>query len=295
MDVSIIIVNYNTKQVTQSCINSIVEHSHGFSYEIILVDNHSTDGSYALFSNDARIKYVYNEKNVGFGQANNIGYQYSTGDFIFLLNSDTLLLNNAIKLFYDKMRILPLEIGCIGTMLVDGKGDESLSYGKFPTVCSSFYHLSLCEIFKLDSHFYRYFNYKGKPTDWMEVEYVTGADIFIRRSIIEKYGLFDPAYFLYYEETDMQRRYFSYGIKNAIINGPQIVHLEAGSTKNKVVTLDRICIPYVSCFLFLKKWTSLWKYILFRIAFALTRFPHLFFNVKFPLKDRIKLLKKVLI
>lgn len=72
MDVSIIIVNYNTKQVTQSCINSIVEHSHGFSYEIILVDNHSTDGSYALFSNDARIKYVYNEKNVGFGQANNI-------------------------------------------------------------------------------------------------------------------------------------------------------------------------------------------------------------------------------
>ena len=198
-------------------------------------------------------------------------------------------------LFYDKMRILPLEIGCIGTMLVDGKGDESLSYGKFPTVCSSFYHLSLCEIFKLDSHFYRYFNYKGKPIDWMEVEYVTGADIFIRRSIIEKYGLFDPAYFLYYEETDMQRRYFSYGIKNAIINGPQIVHLEAGSTKNKVVTLDRICIPYVSCFLFLKKWTSLWKYILFRIAFALTRFPHLFFNVKFPLKDRIKLLKKVLI
>ena len=61
-------------------------------------------------------------KNVGFGQANNIGYQYSTGDFIFLLNSDTLLLNNAIKLFYDKMRILPLEIGCIGTMLVNGKG-----------------------------------------------------------------------------------------------------------------------------------------------------------------------------
>ena len=110
MDVSIIIVNYNTKQVTQSCINSIVEHSHGFSYEIILVDNHSTDGSYALFSNDARIKYVYNEKNVGFGQANNIGYQYSTGDFIFLLNSDTLLLNNAIKLFYDKMRICHLRL-----------------------------------------------------------------------------------------------------------------------------------------------------------------------------------------
>ena len=188
MDVSIIIVNYNTKQVTQSCINSIVEHSHGFSYEIILVDNHSTDGSYALFSNDARIKYVYNEKNVGFGQANNIGYQYSTGDFIFLLNSDTLLLNNAIKLFYDKMRILPLEIGCIGTMLVDGKGDESLSYGKFPTVCSSFYHLSLCEIFKLDSHFYRYFNYKGKPIDWMEVEYVTGADIFIRVALLKNMG-----------------------------------------------------------------------------------------------------------
>lgn len=104
------------------------------------------------------------------------------------MNSDTLLLNNAIKLFYDKMRILPLEIGCIGTMLVDGKGDESLSYGKFPTVCSSFYHLSLCEIFKLDSHFYRYFNYKGKPIDWMEVEYVTGQIYLFAVALLKNMG-----------------------------------------------------------------------------------------------------------
>lgn len=294
MDISIIIVNYNTKIVTLNCINSIIKYSNGVSYEIILVDNHSTDGSYELFSNDTRITYIYNEENVGFGKANNIGYQRSTGDFIFLLNSDTLLLNNAMKLFYNKIQSLPIEIGCIGTMLTDGKGKESLSYGKFPTVYSSFYHLSLCEIFKLDSHFQHFFNYKGKPSDWIEVEYITGADVFIRRNIIEQYGLFDPNYFLYYEETDMQRRYFSHGIKSAIINGPQIMHLEAGSTKNKAITLNKISIPYISCFLFLEKWTPKWKYIIFRIAFTLTRVPHLLLNPKFPSRDKIDFLKKIL-
>lgn len=294
MDISIIIVNYNTKQVTLNCINSIIKYTQGVSYEIILVDNHSTDGSYELFVNDERIKYIYNDSNVGFGQANNTGYQFAHGDFIFLLNSDTLLLNNAIKLFYDKMQSLPLEIGCIGTMLVDAKGNESLSYGKFPTAYSSFYHLALCEIFKFDIQYYRYFNYKEKTVDWFEVEYVTGADLFIRRNVIEKYGLFDPNYFLYYEETDMQRKYFLHGIKSAIIQGPQIAHLEGGSSKNKTITLNRISIPYISCFLFLKKWSRKWEYILFRVAFTLTRLPHIFFNVKFPLNDRVEFLKKML-
>ena len=101
MDVSIIIINYNTCQMTCECINSIIEKTQGLQYEIILVDNASTDGSKEFFEKDERIKYIYSEKNGGFGYGNNLGMKVAKGKYFFLLNSDTLLINNAIKKFYD--------------------------------------------------------------------------------------------------------------------------------------------------------------------------------------------------
>ena len=178
MDVSIIIVNYNTKQVTQSCINSIVEHSHGFSYEIILVDNHSTDGSYALFSNDARIKYVYNEKNVGFGQANNIGYQYSTGDFIFLLNSDTVLRNDPFSYFFEFLHRRE-NIGALGAYLKDGNRVYTKSGGNFYSM-SKYLMMGVKRFFFVPSN-----EEIPLSNDSCKVEYVIGADLFIRKELFE--------------------------------------------------------------------------------------------------------------
>lgn len=100
MDVSIIIVNYNTYDLTAACIQSIIEHTKRISYEIIVVDNASTDGSKEKFERDSRIKYIYSEKNGGFGYGNNRGIEIANGDYFFLLNSDTLLLNNAIYEFF---------------------------------------------------------------------------------------------------------------------------------------------------------------------------------------------------
>ena len=90
MDVSIIIVNYNTYALTSACIQSIIDHTEGISYEIIVVDNASTDGSKEKLESDRRIRYIYSEKNGGFGYGNNIGMKVASGDFLFLLNSDTL-------------------------------------------------------------------------------------------------------------------------------------------------------------------------------------------------------------
>ena len=89
MDVSIIIVNYNTCQMTKECIDSVFERTFGLDFEIILVDNGSTDGSKSQFEKDSRITYVYSEFNLGFGCANNLGYKFAKGDYVFLLNSDT--------------------------------------------------------------------------------------------------------------------------------------------------------------------------------------------------------------
>ena len=101
LDVSIIIINYNTCKMTCECIDSIVEKTHGISYEIILVDNASTDGSKEFFEKDERIAYIYSERNGGFGYGNNLGMKVAKGKYFFLLNSDTLLVNNAVKEFFD--------------------------------------------------------------------------------------------------------------------------------------------------------------------------------------------------
>ena len=98
MDVSVI-VNYNTKALTKSCIESIFSETCGIEFEVILVDNASSDGSKELFQIDERIIFIESNVNLGFGKANNLGYKYATGKYIFLLNSDTLLKNNAIKLY----------------------------------------------------------------------------------------------------------------------------------------------------------------------------------------------------
>ncbi|MCD8182770.1 MAG: glycosyltransferase [Bacteroides sp.] len=85
VDVSIIIINYNTKELTLNCINSLFEQTSGVTFEVILVDNASTDGSVELFSNDERICFVSSKENLGFGRANNLGYNIANGNFIFFI------------------------------------------------------------------------------------------------------------------------------------------------------------------------------------------------------------------
>lgn len=85
MDVSIIIVNYNTYDLTSACVQSIIDYTNGLSYEIIVVDNASTDGSKEKFENDTRIRYIYSKKNGGFGYGNNLGIAVAKGDYFFLI------------------------------------------------------------------------------------------------------------------------------------------------------------------------------------------------------------------
>ena len=134
MDVSIIIVNYNTKELTAACINSIFQYTEGVEFEVILVDNASTDSSKAVFSQDPRVRYIYSDRNLGFGRANNLGIREATGRYLFFLNSDTILLNNAVKYFFDFCEKNPEhKIGALGAVLKDRNLRNIHSYGRFIT------------------------------------------------------------------------------------------------------------------------------------------------------------------
>ena len=130
-EVSVIIVNYNTISLTKQCIVSIFRYTTGISFEVILVDNGSSHGSAELFSKDERIVFIPSSENIGFGRANNLAFLKSSGKYIFLLNSDTYLKNNAIGLFFDYAEHASSDNACLGSLLLDSKDCIVHSYGNF--------------------------------------------------------------------------------------------------------------------------------------------------------------------
>src|SRR5574344_672424 len=135
LDVSIIIVNYNTKQLLDDCIASIYSMTKELSFEIIVSDNGSKDGSLSMLeSKFPKVIRIANNANLGFGAANNRALGNARGKYIFYLNSDTILLNNAIKYFFDYFESYgkQLEIGALGANLLDKEGLIIHSFGRFP-------------------------------------------------------------------------------------------------------------------------------------------------------------------
>lgn len=223
--------------MTKECIDSVFQYTQDVSFEVVLVDNASSDGSREYFEKDNRIKYIYSDENLGFGRANNIGYKHSEGKYIFLLNSDTLLLNNAVLEFYRYMQQADMQVGCCGCQLVNAKGDFIHSAWEFPDIPQFWGRIIHFVFFE----FYKKKGYCEKPyVKETSVGYVGGADLFIRRTVIDKCGLFDPDFFMYFEETEMQHRYAKAGYLRKIITTPKIVHLVGGSNSRKSHSLAGI-------------------------------------------------------
>lgn len=196
--------------MTLQCINSIHEKSKDISFEIILVDNSSTDGSKELFQKDKRITYLYGFENLGFGKANNLGLKVASGRNILFLNPDTMLINNAIKILSDYLDE-HLIVGACGGNLFDSEMQPALSFKRFyPGITDEINNL----LFHIpEKIFYRnvwYFNNTEKDID---VAYISGADLMVRKSVIDLTGSFAPDFFMYYEETDLCFRISKAGYK----------------------------------------------------------------------------------
>lgn len=228
MDVSVIMVNYNTYEMTMNAINSILEKTTDISYEIIIVDNGSTDSSKEIFENDSRISYIYSEKNLGFGRANNLGLKIAKGRNILFLNTDTLLQNNAVKILSDYIDSDD-KIGVCGGNLYSKEGKPAVSFERFfPGPLKTLNYLTKGFLYKLIFRNIS-FNHSSLP---IEVAYVCGADMMVKRCVLDECGSFSPQYFMYYEETDLCRRIKKSGKRICVVPDAKIVHLEGG-TVNK--------------------------------------------------------------
>lgn len=240
MDVSVIIVNYNTKELTRNCLKSVFEKTKGVNFEVIVSDNGSTDGSIEMIKSEfPEVILIENNANLGFGAANNRALKIARGKYVFYLNSDTLLLNNAVKIFFDYWETSEdkEKLGALGCWLQDENGNTIHSGGCFPEyrkmVKTQAHYVFLHFVKGLLKvlHLLRlvYPKYKplvetsadaGKVTD---VEYVTGADLFMRNNTDARY---DERFFLYFEESDMQFQMAKKGLIRRLIPDVKVCHLE---------------------------------------------------------------------
>lgn len=231
MQLSIIIVNFNTCSLLKNCLESVFLHTKDLEFEVIVSDNGSSDGSVQMIKDFfPDVILLENKKNLGFGAANNKALSVAKGKYVFYLNSDTVLLNNACKFFYDFWENYKEKnnLGALGANLLNEKKEVIHSYGTFAD-----YPLSIKQLVKMFfsntalSIFYIFHlsPAKFRPSQKCsfytgEVDYITGADLFLLNN---KDALFDENFFLYFEEADLQKRLVPK--KRLIINGPEIVHL----------------------------------------------------------------------
>lgn len=290
VDVSVILVNFNTRVLTMQCLSSIFEQTRDVAYEVLVVDNHSTDGSIeAIREGFPHVIVIENESNIGFGKANNRGIQRARGKYVFFLNTDTLLLNNVVKLFYDFMEThTALPLGCIGGVLLDEKMNKTHSSGPFPNkwmpIKSQFigYFSKKFVVNLLNKELSRY----SEEKVYIEVDYVTGADIFAAKSVIEKFGGFDPMFFMYFEESDLQNRMHEQGYVNVIIHGPKIVHIQGSSDPHSVFSPVKRTMNDKSMFYYFRKRSTVFGYLLFRIGYFLVKLP-LMIDRRVPFAERL--------
>lgn len=230
--VSIIIVNYNSSSLINNCLESVIQHTKDIPFEVIIVDNATECLSEKItFAGKDNVKLLQLEENVGFGLANNAGSEVAEGDYIFCLNPDTLLLNNAIKILSDFLDSRPA-CGACGGNIFDMDGNPAMSFRRMEPG-------ALYDLNELMHHLpgriahgkNREFNFSGKP---MKVFYVTGADLMIKKELFEELGGFSSEFFMYYEETDLCKRIYKNGKSVWSVPQAKIIHLENGCFDDRI-------------------------------------------------------------
>lgn len=226
MDISIIIVSFNTEKLTHDCIASIYRSLDGqsISYEIIVVDNVSTDGTKLMLKKKfPNVRLLHNRENIGFGRANNQGIRAAKGEFIFLLNSDTVVLNSSISKLYSFAK--QHQNAFIGGKLLNADRSPQTSCGPFfslPVVFASlFLKGDLLGITR------------WSPDRTRKVDWLSGACIVAPKRLFMNDLMFDENIFMYMEEIDLLYRAKLKGYSTYFYHRALIVHLGAGSSQNK--------------------------------------------------------------
>ena len=233
-----IIVSFNTKDILRECLESVERESDGLQIEILVVDNHSSDGSPEMIESEfPRVRVLRSSINLGFGAANNLAIEAAGGRYVILLNSDAFLCPGSLKAAVNNMNLHP-EVALAGARLVGRDFSWQPSARMFPSIFNDALVLTGLAARFPKSRFFGHFDRTwADPSEPAQVDWVPGAFSIFRAQVLEKVGLFDPRFFMYSEEVDLCRRIKNAGYQVWYWPDIQVIHI-GGESSRQVKNLE---------------------------------------------------------
>jgi GT2 family glycosyltransferase len=259
MDISIIIVNWNTRELLRKCLKSVEATVQGLAYETIVVDNASADGSEAMLGEQfPRVRLIANPENRGFGAANNQAMRLMAGRYALLLNSDTVLADNAVRELFEFMERTP-DAAMVCGQLLNADGSRQNSIAAFPSLLTLLTNMPLLEVLFPKRFPSKRYAYPGP----IEVDSGIGACLMVRKRAIDAVGMFDERYFFFFEETDWARQMRAAGWKIFHVPAALVYHLQGQSIGGSIRSRIEF---YRSRYQYFQKWESPSVYRLARVV-----------------------------
>jgi GT2 family glycosyltransferase len=255
VDISVVIVNYNVREFLRGALVSLRKSlaASGLEGEVFVVDNASRDGSQEMVAKEFPDVRLYALKeNIGFGRANNLALRDAQGEYLLILNPDTILGEDTLRVMVDFMRAHP-DAGAAGCKLLNGDGSFQLSCRRgFPTPWASFTKLfGLSKLFPKSELFAKYNLTYLSEDETYEIDALVGAFMLLSRKAYELTGGFDESYFMYGEDLDLSYRIKQAGLKNYYVASTSTIHFKGESTKRS--TLNEVKVFYEAMHIFVKR------------------------------------------
>ena len=290
MELSIIVVNWNTREILDKCLASIYSSQTTISYDIWVVDNNSSDGSVQMIDKKFPNTHVItNETNAGFARGNNQAIMESSADYVMLLNPDTIIEENVLQGLFGYLEEHQ-DVGAVGPRLLNPDGTLQESAYPEPTLWREFWRLFHLDHFK---HYGAYPMAEWSISDPRDVDVLVGACFLVRRKVLDQVGLLDENFFVYSEEVDFCKRIRDYGWRIGWFPSVKVTHLGGQATRQ--VQQEMFLPLYQGKIQYFRKHNSLavvwaYKFVLFMAAIIrLFMTPFAFFEGSSEKDEHLKL------
>jgi GT2 family glycosyltransferase len=267
MELSVIIVNWNSSEYLKKCLGSLYLNLSDVEFEVIVVDNASYDGCGEMLRSEfPTVRFIQVTKNLGFAGANNLGFAHSSGDNLLFLNPDTQVIGSAVNLMLSNLKSLP-NAGAVGCRLLNSDGSVQIPcIQPFPTIVNQvldtdhlirrFPRLKIWRVMPL-------FHYKGKPEP---VEVISGACLMVKSEVFRAVGMFSPDYFMYAEDVDLCYRIDRAGFHAYYVGEAAVIHHGGASTRRSKINHFNTVAKRESIALFFRKHGGKWKAFSYRFS-----------------------------
>ncbi len=229
---SIVVLSWNTRELLRDCLASIERQHPAFATEVLVVDNDSHDGSAELVEKEfPQLTLIRNDRNEGYSRGNNIGIEASSGEFVLLLNSDTVILDDALERAVDFAATHP-EYGAIGCQLINPDGSIQRACHRFPTLLTALFFDTILErVWKKNPVLHRYFMRDWDHADSRVVDQPPGAALLVPKKVLDQVGLLDEGLPIFFNDVDFCLRLRDAGYRVFFLAEARIIHHVGQSTR----------------------------------------------------------------